>query len=206
MDRGPKEKQERALVERLNLKGERSLSPKSATVRKPYKPGMHGPNGRRKQLSEFGLQLKEKQKFKISYGINERGLSGVFHRASKAKGSSAVKLVEFLERRLDNTIYRLGMAPSRGSARQLIVQGHIVVNKSRVRSPGFVVKVGDIIKLHPGSETTGFFTKQKELMKKFDPPAWLHLDPVKMEGRVLSPPENSAVPFEANLVVESFSK
>jgi small subunit ribosomal protein S4 len=206
MDRGPKEKKERALGERLNLKGDRCASPKCAAVRKPYKPGVHGPNGRRKALSEFGLQLKEKQKFKVSYGLNERSLHGVFTRASKAKGSSALKIVEFLERRLDNVLYRLGIAPSRGSARQLVVQGHIVVNKSRVRSPGFVVKVGDVIKLHPGSEKTGFFVQRKELIKKFDPPAWLHLDRDKMEGRVLSPPEDSAVPFEANLVVESFSK
>lgn len=203
---GPKEKRERALGERLNLKGERCASPKCAAVRKPYRPGMHGPKSRRGNPSEFALQLKEKQKFKVSYGIDERNLHTVFLRASKAKGSSATKIVEFLERRLDNAIYRLGLAPSRNSARQLIVQGHIMVNSGRVRSPGFVVKKGDLVHVRPGSEKTGFFVKQKELIKKYEPPAWLHLDVDKLEGRVLAPPDESASPFEANLVVESFSK
>ncbi|HUZ92548.1 MAG TPA: 30S ribosomal protein S4 [Candidatus Paceibacterota bacterium] len=205
MYRGPKEKKERSLGERLNLKGERCASPKCAAVRKPYKPGMHGPKARRKTPSEFGLQLKEKQKFKVSYGVGERGLRNVFRRASKAKGSSALKIVEFLERRLDNAIFRLGFAPSRGAARQLIVQGHIMVNGGRVRSPGFLVKKGDVIGVRAESGSKQLFVKRMEVLKKFEPPAWLHLDAAKLEGRVLSPPEES-IPFEANLVVESFSK
>ena len=203
---GPKEKRERALGERLNLKGERCASPKCAAVRKPYAPGMHGPNvRRRKSLSEFGLQLKEKQKFKVSYGLDERNLRQIFLRASRAKGSSALKIVEFLECRLDNVIYRLGMAPSRNAARQLVVQGHIVVNKQRVRSPGYQVKTGDVVGVRDGSITKGAFTRRIEIIKKFEPPQWLHLDREKLEGRVLSPPSEPS-PFEANLVVESFSK
>ncbi|MDO8537214.1 MAG: 30S ribosomal protein S4 [bacterium] len=203
---GPKEKRERALGERLGLKGERCASPKCAMVRKPYKPGMHGPHGRRKALSEFGLQLKEKQKFKVSYGLDERGLRHIFMKASKAKGSSAEKIVEFLERRLDNVIFRLGLAPSRSSARQLVVQGHIMVNKNRVRSPGLEVKIGDVISIRGGSDKNKFFVNRKELIKKYEPPAWLHLDIGTLEGRVLSPPEDSSSPFEAKLVVEAFSK
>ena len=203
---GPKEKKERALGERLGLKGERCASPKCAMVRKPYKPGMHGPHGRRKTLSEFGLQIREKQKFKLSYGLDERGLRHIFMRASKAKGSSAQKIVEFLERRLDNAIFRLGLASSRNSARQLIVQGHILLNKNRVRSPGIEVKAGDIISIRIGSEKNKFFANRKELIKKYEPPAWLHLDAGKLEGRVLSPPDDSSSPFEAKLVVEAFSK
>lgn len=203
---GPKEKRERALGERLHLKGERCASPKCAAVRKPYAPGMHGPNvRRRKSVSEFGLQLKEKQKFKVSYGIDERNLRRIFLRAAKAKGSSALKIVEFLERRLDNVVYRLGFAPSRNAARQLIVQGHIAVNKQRVRSPGYVVKPGDVVHAWAGSEAKGIFSRRKEILKKFEPPAWLHLDGEKFEGRVLSPPSEPS-PFEANMVVESFSK
>ncbi len=203
---GPKEKKERALGERLNLKGERCASPKCAAVRKPYRPGMHGPKSRRGNPSEFSLQLKEKQKFKVSYGIDERNLRNIFLRAAKAKGSSAMKIVEFLERRLDNTVYRLGLAPSRGAARQLVVQGHIMVNDGRVRSPGFVVKKGDIVRVRPGSEAKLHLAKRKEMLKKYEPPAWLHLDAEKLEGRVLSPPDESSSPFEANLVVESFSR
>ncbi len=203
---GPKEKKERALGERLYLKGERCASPKCAAVRKPYKPGVHGPRGRRKNLSEFGLQLKEKQKFKVSYGIDERNLKQIFLGALRAKGPSGAKLVEFLERRLDNAVFRLGLAPSRGAARQIIVHGHIAVNKKRVRSPGFFVKTGDVITLAPGSELIDVFMKRKEVLKKYDPPSWLSLDKEKLEGRVLSAPEDINIPFEPNLVVESFSK
>jgi small subunit ribosomal protein S4 len=203
---GPKEKKERALGERLNLKGERCSSPKCAAVRKPYRPGAHGHSRRRGTLSEFGVQLKEKQKFKVSYGIDERNLRQIFLKARKAKGSSAAKLVEFLESRLDNVVYRLGLAPSRGAARQLIVHGHILVNKQRVRSPGFMVKAGNIISPRGGSESKLAIEKRKEALKKYEPPEWLHLDKEKLEGRVLSPPKEIASPFEANLVVESFSK
>ena len=107
---------------------------------------------------------------------------------------------------MDNAVFRLGLTPSRGSARQLIVHGHIAVNKRKVRSPGFVVGVGDIISLAVGSESITALEKRKEMLKKYEPPAWLVLERDKLEGRVLSSPESDAVPFEANLVVESFSK
>lgn len=203
---GPKEKKERSLGERLNLKGERCASPKCAMVRKPYRPGMHGPKRHRKTPSEFGLQLKEKQKFKVSYGLNERNLKRVFFGALKARGSSAAKIVEFLERRLDSAVFRLGFASSRGSARQLIFHGHILVNQRRVRSPGFVVKIGDIISLRSGPKAAAIVARRKDVLKKYEPPEWLYLDKDKFEGRVLSLPQNTAVPFEANLLVESFSK
>ena len=206
MNHGPKEKKERSLGERLGLKGDRCASPKCAAVRKPYRPGVHGPKARRGNPSEFSLQLKEKQKFKVSYGIDERSLRSIFVRAAKAKGSSAMKIVEFLESRLDNTIFRLGFAPSRGAARQLVVQGHIMVNDDRVRSPGFQVKKGDVVKVRPGSENRLYFGKRMEMLKKYDPPSWLRVDAEKLEGQVLSLPDESNSPFEANLVVESFSK
>src|SRR5581483_12086954 len=116
---GPKEKRERALGMHLGLKGERSMSPKSALVRKPYKPGVHGPHGRPRPLSEFGLQLREKSKFKLTYGVDEKNLRRLYGIAEKAKGSTGAKLLELLERRLDNVVYRLGFTPSRLSARQL---------------------------------------------------------------------------------------
>jgi len=200
---GPKEKRERAVGERLNLKGERCATPKCAMVRKPYRPGVHGQQRHRRALSEFGLQLKEKQKFKLSYGLDERNLRQIFVKAVKAKGSSAAKMVEFLERRLDNVIFRLGFASSRGSARQLIVHGHVSVNNRRVRSPGYAVKTGDIITTEGDIDV---LKKRKEILRKYEPPAWLHLDKEKLEGRVLSPPQNETPPFEINLVIEAFSK
>lgn len=203
---GPKEKRERALGERLGLKGDRSMSPKSAMVRKPYRPGVHGPRGRVKALSEFGLQIREKLKFKLAYGVDERNLKRIFGMAVAAKGAAGEKIIQFLESRLDNVVFRLGFAPTRLAARQLVVHGHIAVNKKRVTSPGFMVRKGDVIAVREGSETKASLPKRRELLKKYDPPAWLSLHPDKMEGQVLAPPSGTEVPFEINLLVESFSK
>src|SRR3989338_4565889 len=155
--RGPKEKKERRIGERLNLKADRCQFPKCAMVRKPYQPGAHGPTGRRRALSEFGVQLLEKQKVKISYGLDERNLRQLFVSAQKAKGSSVSKLVELLERRLDNVVMKLGLAASRNIARQLVVHGHVLVNGKKVRSPGFSIKVGDVVSMKPGSGSKLFF-------------------------------------------------
>lgn len=203
---GPKEKKERALGGSLGLKGERGMSPKSALMRKPYKPGVHGPKSRPRALSEFGLQIREKRKFKLTYGVDDRNLKRLFGMAVAAKGASGAKMIEFLERRLDNVVYRLGFAPTRLAARQLVIHGHFVVNKKRVWSPGFTVRKGDVIAAREGSETTGALAKRKELLKKYDPPAWLSLNPEKMEGQVLSPPSVPDIPLEVSLLVESFSK
>jgi small subunit ribosomal protein S4 len=204
--RGPKEKKERALGTRLGLKGDRALSPKSAMVRKPYKPGVHGPRGRAKALSEFGLQLREKAKFKIMYGINENNLKEIFRRASAAKGALGAKMLELLEVRLDNVIFQLGWTPSRAAARQLVVHGHIFVNKKKVKSPSFEVRKGDIITVNPNSAELGAFTSRKEVLAKYDAPSWLRLDAAKMEGEMLSQPVDINSPFEINLLVDSFSK
>lgn len=206
MVHGPKEKKERALGERLNLKGTRCASPKCAAVRKPHRPGAHGKTGRRKSLSEFGLQLKEKQKFKISYGLNERNLRKLFGEARRKTGSTAAVLLSLLERRLDNVVYRLGFATSRGMARQLITHGHILVNRKRVRSPGYTVNVGDTIGLRAESKEKGAFQTLPESLQKYDPPSWLGVDAKKIEGRVISSPEDLTPQFEVNLLVESFSK
>lgn len=203
---GPKEKRERALGVRLGLKGDRALSPKSAVMRKPYKPGMHGPRSRPRALSEFGLQIREKNKVKLAYGVDERNLIRLFGMAVAAKGASGAKMIEFLERRLDNVVYRLGFAPTRLAARQLVNHGHIAVNGKKVHSPGYMVREGDVVSIRPGSETKDAIAKRREILKKFEPPAWLSLHPEKMEGKVLSPPANTEVPFEINLLVESFSK
>jgi small subunit ribosomal protein S4 len=203
---GPKEKRERALGVRLGLKGDRSMSPKSAMVRKPYKPGVHGPHGRVRPLSEFGLQLREKSKVKLTYGIDERNLARLFSVAVAAKKALGATMLEFLERRLDNVVYRLGWAPSRGAARQLVSHGHIMVNGRKVASPGFETKANDVVGVRAASIATGALAKRRELLKKYDPPAWLHLDPEKLEGKVLALPKDIEAPFEINLLVEAFSK
>ena len=203
---GPKEKRERALGMHLGLKGERSMSPKSALVRKPYKPGVHGPNGRQRALSEFGLQLREKSKFKLTYGVDENNLRRLYGIAQKTKGSTGAKLLELLERRLDNVVYRLGFAPSRLAARQIVLHGHIAVNGKKVTSPGFIVKKGDAIAIRGGSTAKAHIAKRREILKQYDVPAWLVLNADKMEGQVLSAPSDLNPPFEINLLVESFSK
>lgn len=204
MLRGPKEKKERALGVHLGFKAERSLSPKSALVRKPYRPGVHGPKSRPRAMSEFGLEIKEKNKFKLMYGVDEKSMKRLYKMAQAIKGAAGVKLIEFLERRLDNTVFRLGFAPSRAAAHQLVLHGHITVNGKKVHSPAFMVKVGDVIGVK--NELTGALAKQKESLKQYDAPVWLALHPEKMEGKVVSIPQDTEVPFEINLLVESFSK
>jgi small subunit ribosomal protein S4 len=203
---GPKEKKERALGVRLGLKGDRAMSPKSALVRKPYKPGAHGPRSRPKALSEFGLQLREKSKFKIAYGVNENNMKRLFTMVQKTKGASGAKVMELLESRVDSVVYLLGFAVSRGAARQLVVQGHITVNKKKVRSPGYQLRKGDMVAIAPGSKTNKTLVDRMEILKKYDAPSWLRLDADKMEGEMLSMPVDINPPFEINLLVDSFSK
>jgi small subunit ribosomal protein S4 len=205
--KGPKEKKERALGEPLHLKAERSLSPKSALTRRPYKPGVHGPNGRRKNLSDFGKQLQEKQKFKLSYGLNERGLRFLFNRAQhNASGDISIAVMELLERRLDNAVFRSGFAAGRTVARQLVLHGHITVNGKRVRSPGYEVKANDVIAIYPGSTTRGAFKDLKEALLTREAPYWLAVDPAKLESRVAAMPREVEAPFQVALLVESFAK
>lgn len=201
---GPKEKKERSVGEQLFLKGYRCNSPKCAMVRKPYRPGVHG-KARRRALSEYGRQIKEKQKFKLSYGLDEQNLRSLFARARRAQGSVAERLLELLERRLDNVIFRLGFAPSRSMARQLVVHGHILVNGKRVRSPGFSVVVGSRIDLRDVSKGKAIFAKLRDSLKQYNAPSWLAIDAEELSGTVLSAPTEDPR-FEINTLVESFSK
>lgn len=201
-----KEKRERALGVALNLKGERCGSPKCALVRKPYPPGMHGKKRVRKGASEFKLQLKEKQKFKLSYGLDERNLKRLFRQAAKSRESTPEKMLELLERRLDNVVFRLGLAPSRAAARQLVVQGHITVNGATVRSPGFLVRAGEVVGVKQASVPMAKISTRREILKNYEPPAWLELNKEGLTGKVVSLPKEISQPFEINLLVEAFSK
>lgn len=182
------------------------MSPKSAMVRKPYRPGVHGPRSRPKALSEFGLQIREKNKFKLSYGVDESNLKRLFNIARLTKGATGAKLLELLETRVDSIVYLLGFAPSRGAARQLVSHGHITVNKKKVTSPGYQVKKGDVVAVRLGSATTGALVKRKEVLAKYETPSWLRMDADKLEGEMLSPPSDLTPPYEINLLIEAFSK
>lgn len=205
---GPKEKKERSLGIRLYLKGDRCASPKCAMVRKPYKPGAHGQDRSRgrKSVSEFGLQTKEKQKFKLTYGIDECNLRNIFEKASKTKGISTDKILELLERRLDNIVFRFGIASSRGMARQFVVHGHIFVNGKKTRSPGYLIKEGDVISISPSSEKKDVIKKRTEAVKKKEMQPWFFLDKEKLEGKIISLPQNVETPFDINLLIDAFSK
>ncbi|TSC60155.1 MAG: small subunit ribosomal protein S4 [Parcubacteria group bacterium LiPW_15] len=206
---GPKEKKERALGERLHLKGTRCDGPKCAAVRRPYPPGAHG-QGRHRALSDFGKQLKEKQKFKLTYLLDERNLSRIFGEAVKnakvSAGGVGAKFVELLERRLDNVVFRMGLAPSRLAARQLVLHGHIFVNGRRSRAPGNEVCPDDTISVRKESLSEGPFRDLKEKLKTYDMPKWLALNPENLEGRMTTLPTDVDMPFEVSLLVEAFSK
>ncbi len=203
---GPKQRKERALGESLQLKAERSIGPKSALHRRPYKPGQHGNSRRRRNVSDFGLQLQEKQKVKLTYRIDEGGLRSVMKLASKAKGDVSRKLVELLERRLDNAVYRAGIAPGRSVARKYVLDGHIAVNGVRTKSPNFVVKVGDVIAVYPNSRERAAFRELKGSLEKHESPYWLQVKAGDLAAQVTALPSDIEVTFQIPLVVESFSK
>lgn len=206
MERRPRERRERALGERLLLKGARSLSPKAAIVRRPYPPGIQGKNRRRRQPSEYGQQLRAKQKFRISYGLTEKQLKRLVKDAMRQAGVTGPKLIELLERRLDNVLYRLGFGPSRFAARQLVVQGHIMVNKRKVTSPSYRVKEREVISIRPESKNKKMFSELAAELKKGQVPPWLAVDPGTLEGKVVALPTNVESPFDVNAVVEFYSK
>ena len=200
-----KEKKERALGTKLFLKAHRCSSPKCATVRNPLPPGVHGKD-RKRAKSEVGEQLNEKQKFKVSYGIREAAMRKVFQAAAKNPGVTGQMIMSYLERRLDNVVYRLGFAPSRGVARQLVSHGHMHVNGRKVTIPSALVRVGDIIAMRPQSKEHPLWKDIRETLKKYEPPVWLAMDKEKLEGKVVGLPKDFEIPFDVNKVVDYYSK
>lgn len=196
------EKKERALGTKLFLKASRCSSPKCAMIRRPYKPGIHGnKKGRQRTVSEFGHQLQEKQRVQISYGLNNRQMRQLFRGKRKTE-----EILESLEKRLDNIIFRLGMADSRIIARQLINHGHILVNNKKVTIPSFRVKIGEKVGLDANSRKLKIFDSLELKLKKFDPPMWLKLDKEKLIGELVDKPQDLNFPFDLNLVAEHYSR
>ena len=175
--------------------------------RKSYSPGQHG-QGRRSRLSNYGLQLKEKQKIKFMYGLLEKQFSNCFKKADKMKGETGTNLLQLLERRLDNVVYRLGFSPTRPSGRQLVNHGHFIVNGKKVNIPSALVKRGDIIQVREKSKKLEIILESvKRIKGDLDLP-WLELDKAKMKGTVLDIPERNQMDQTINdrLVVELYSK
>lgn len=200
-----KEKRERSLGTKLFLKASRCASPKCVMVRRPQPPGIHGKR-RGRRLSEFGQQLKEKQKIKFSYGLREAQMKKLFLIALRNPGTTGETILQLLERRLDNVVYRLGLALSRSVARQLVNHGHILVNGRKVNKPSFLVKIGNIISVRPQSKNKFIFKDLSLTLKKYEPPVWLNIDKEKFEGRMITLPKDFNLPFDVNMVVDYYSK
>ena len=175
--------------------------------RRKYAPGQHGSARRRASQSEYAIQLKEKQKAKYTYGILERQFEKIFHEASRKPGVTGENLLRLLELRLDNTVYRLGFAPTRSSARQLVSHKHITVNGRIVNAPSFTLKVGDIVSIREKSKTIPMIldTVATGRAKKF---GWLRVDGDKLEGAYVEIPNRDQIPenIKEQLIVELYSK
>jgi small subunit ribosomal protein S4 len=192
--------------EKLFLKGARCLSQKCAFERRGYAPGQHGQNVRRK-VSEYGLQLREKQKVRRIYGVLERQFRNYFEKADSKKGITGENLLQFLECRLDNLVYRLGFAPSRKAARQLVQHRHFLVNDRIVDIPSYQVKVHDVIKVKDKSKSLDVIhLALKE--SRGEEIAWLRLNKASLEGELLEMPKREAIPIpcQEQLIVELYSK
>ncbi|GIW65327.1 MAG: 30S ribosomal protein S4 [Candidatus Parcubacteria bacterium] len=203
-----KEKKERALQTNLRLKGIRSNSPKAALIRNPFPPGMHGKKKKSKAVSEFGRQLKEKQILKLVYRINERTLRRIFNEARKSKESTVNKLIEILESRLDRTLFNAGFALSVGMAKNMIRDGHVLVNNKKNKSRSYEVKVGDIISLDEKIKKTPLFNFVLENLKTYNPPAWLEVDKEKLTIKLIKKPEIdiASLQFDPEPIIDLFSR
>lgn len=197
---GPKTKIARKL-------GEPIFGPDKYFEKKNYPPGQHGNNRRRRKVSEYGVQLKEKQKAKYTYGVLEKQFSNLFNKAQSSKGVTGVVLLQLLESRLDNVVFRLGVAPTRQAARQLVSHRHIVVNGVLTNIPSFKVRPGDIISVRERSKSLEVISDSLAGTNhtKF---SWLEWDSDQMAGKFLNVPEREEIPenIEEQLIVELYSK
>lgn len=191
---------------KLYLKGDRCYTKKCAIERRPYAPGMHGQT--RRKPTEYGLQLREKQKARRIYGVLERQFRNYFAKAERQPGVTGENLLRLLERRLDNVVYRLGLASSRKEARQLVTHGHFTVNGRKVNIPSYLVRVGDVIALREKSKESPRIQELMERAREKTPPAWLEYDADQAQGRVLAFPTRDQIdtPVQEHLIVELYSK
>ena len=193
--------------EKLFLKGHRCTTEKCAFERRGFAPGQHG-QGRRTRLSDYGIQLREKQKIKRVYGLFERQFHNYYVKAEKMKGITGSNLVLLLERRLDNIAYRLGFASSRNAARQLVSHRHFMVNGRIVNIPSYLVREGDVIEVRERSKKLETIHASMRRIRTDNEMPWLTLDKANMQGTVVELPERDQIPLNAKeqLVVELYSK
>ena len=192
--------------QKLFLKGSRCYSDKCSVTRRNYAPGQHGQ--KKAKLSEYGTQLREKQKTKSYYGVGEKQFRGYFEMASNKKGVTGENLLQILESRLDNVVYRLGFGVSRPQARQLVTHGNIEVNGKKVDIPSYLVKAGDVITVREIKKDNGAIKANIEANAARPVPAWLELNNETLSGKVvrLASREDVDIPVEEHLIVELYSK
>ena len=192
---------------KLFLKGDRCYADRCAFERRPYSPGQHG-QSRRKKHSDYGLQLREKQRAKLMYGVLERQFHKYFEIADRMKGVTGDNLLLILERRLDNMVYRMGFADSREQARQLVMHGHFSVNGKKVSIPSYLVRQGDTITVREKSRKIPSIIESLEAVERRGVPEWLMLEKDKFEAKVMAYPtrEQLNVPIQEQLIVELYSK
>jgi small subunit ribosomal protein S4 len=194
---------------KLFLKGDRCSTEKCAIEKRNYAPGQHGKGGRiKKKLEGYVVQLREKQKVKRLYGMMEGQFALTFKRAAQEKGVVGETLLQKLERRLDNVVYRLGLGSSRAQARQIVCHGHVRLNGKRIDIPSYQVEVGDVLTLAPRATKNTLVAAAVEAVKGRGVPKWLELDAAALSGRVLSLPARDDVnfPIQEQLIVELYSK
>jgi len=190
---------------KLFLKGEKCIT-KCTFEKRSSPPGMH--QQRRRKVSDFALQLREKQKARRIYGVLERQMQNTFEAAAEVKGATGETLLQNLERRLDNTVYRAGFAKSRSQARQLVAHGHITVNGKTTRTPSYQVKSGDTLSVRESSRGSNYFKEAVNWAKTQTRPAWLETDPEAFTARVLALPARDQIEAQVNtqLIVEHYSR
>lgn len=204
--RGPVEKIERRFGVSLMLKGERRLAGKSALDKRPYGPGQHGQ--RRGKVSEYGLQLREKQKAKMLYGVSERQFRKLFIEASRIEGNTGENLIRLIEQRLDNVVYRMGFATTRRFARQLVTHGHILVDGKALNIPSYMVQAGQKIEVKPKSKDNAQIIRSIELSSQVIAVPWIDVDKDKKFGIFTRYPlrDEVVIPIQERLIVELYSK
>ena len=187
--------------------GDPIFGPDKNLDRKNFPPGQHGMTKKRKKTSEYGLQLREKQKAKYTYGVLERQFRNTFEKASRSKGVTGEVLLQMLEARLDNVVYRFGLSPSRAGARQLVSHRHITVNGGVVNIPSFQLKPGDIIGVREKSKSLEIIVDSMTT-KKYSKLSWLEWDDAQMAGKFMNAPERTDIPedIKEQLIVELYSK
>jgi small subunit ribosomal protein S4 len=193
--------------EKLFLKGSRCFSDKCAIEKRAYAPGQHG-QSRRRKVSEYGIQLREKQKVRRLYGLLERQFRNYFRAAAQKKGITGENLLQMLECRLDNVVYRLGFAPSRKAARQLVRHRHFTVNGTIVNVPSYQLRPTDVVQVREGSRNLDVVHSALRDSGRQEPLAWLRLDKARLEGELLERPKRADIPVTAQeqLIVELYSK